>query len=99
MKNTTKKLKKVLSIALCLAFVMSYIPLTALGAEGVGYINENGGKSYVAQYTEVTSALTSWSNGWYVVTDEVTVDGRVNVSGSVNLILTDGAGDVLLSQK
>ena len=91
MKNTTKKLKKVLSIALCLAFVMSYIPLTALGAEGVGYINENGGKSYVAQYTEVTSALTSWSNGWYVVTDEVTVDGRVNVSGSANLILTDGA--------
>lgn len=95
MKNTSKKMKKVLSIALCLAFVMSYIPLasiTALGAEGVLYLNEYGNERYyTGEYTQVTSDLTSWANGWYVVNGEVTVEGRIGVSGTVNLILTDGA--------
>ncbi len=95
MRTTNQKLRKVLSIALCLAFVMSYIPLasiTALGAESVLYLNEYGNESYyTGEYTQVTSGLTSWANGWYVVKGEVTVEGRIGVSGTVNLILTDGA--------
>ncbi len=92
---TNKNLRKVLSIIICLALVMSYVPMagiTAFGADGVSYIDENGvKKTYTGAYTEVTSALTSWSNGWYVVNGAVTIGSRITVSGTVNLILADGA--------
>ena len=43
-------------------------------------------------YTVVASNTTSWTNGnWYVVAEDVTVGSRVGVSGTVNLILADGA--------
>ncbi|MDD6000760.1 MAG: MBG domain-containing protein, partial [Bacteroidales bacterium] len=41
--------------------------------------------------TAVTSTMTSWSNGWYVVYDDVTIDDRISVSGTVHLILCNGA--------
>ena len=96
MKNTThKNIRKILSVVLCLCLVMSYVPimsLTALGADGVAYINENGNSTtYTGAYTEVTGELTTWSNGWYVVKGDVTVAKRITVSGTVNLILADGA--------
>ncbi len=96
MKNSThKNIRKILSIAICLCLVVSYVPimsLTALGADGVAYINENGNfTTYTGAYTEVTSGLTAWSDGWYVVKGDVTVAERITVSGTVNLILADGA--------
>ncbi|OZG57701.1 hypothetical protein BMYO_1841 [Bifidobacterium myosotis] len=42
-------------------------------------------------YTTVTSSTRTWSNGWYVAEGNVTIDDRVTVSGSVHLILKDGA--------
>ena len=39
----------------------------------------------------VDSTATRWENDWYVVTGSVWIDSRVYVSGSVNLILTNGA--------
>ena len=96
MKNSThKNIRKILSVVLCLCLVMSYVPLmslTALGADVVTYINENGNSTtYTGAYTEVTSGLTTWSDGWYVVKGDVTVAERITVSGTVNLILADGA--------
>ncbi len=92
MKNSTRNIRKILSIALCLALVLSCVPVMALGADGVSYINENGEQqTYTGAYTEVTSDLTSWSNGWFVVSGAVTIESRITVSGTVNLILTDGA--------
>ena len=44
----------------------------------------------MGDYTSVTSADTSWSDGWYVVSGEVTISSRVAVSGDVHLILEDG---------
>ncbi len=42
-------------------------------------------------YTAVESDVISWTNGiWYVVTEDVTIDSRVSVSGTVNLIIRDG---------
>ncbi len=41
-------------------------------------------------WTDVTSYETDWSEGWYVVTGEVTIFPRINVSGDVHLILADG---------
>ncbi|MBQ9493211.1 MAG: InlB B-repeat-containing protein, partial [Oscillibacter sp.] len=43
------------------------------------------------EYTPVTSGLTAWNAGWYVVNSNVTISERVNVTGTVNLILCDGA--------
>ena len=42
-------------------------------------------------YTLVTSGLTAWGAGWYVVNSNVTISDRVTVTGEVNLILCDGA--------
>ena len=90
--KTNKTLKKILSLALCLALVLSCVPVMALGADGVSYINENGEQqTYTGAYTEVTSDLTTWSNGWYVVKGDVKVSTYITVSGTVNLILTDNS--------
>ena len=40
--------------------------------------------------TTVTSSTTNWSNGWYVVSEDVTIADRISVSGTVNLILCNG---------
>ncbi|MEE3334210.1 MAG: MBG domain-containing protein [Ruminococcus sp.] len=45
----------------------------------------------VTDFTVVASDTTAWNTGWYVVRDEVTVSGRIIVSGTVNLILCDNA--------
>ena len=44
----------------------------------------------ITEYTEVTSDTTTWSDGWYVVSGNVTINTRITVSGTVHLILTDG---------
>jgi len=41
--------------------------------------------------TTVTSGMTSWEAGTYVVSGNVTIDGAVSCSGDINLILKDGA--------
>ena len=39
------------------------------------------------EYTVVKDSTTSWTDGWYVVNSNVTISSRINVSGTVNLIL------------
>ena len=41
-------------------------------------------------YTSVTSDMTSMSSGLYVVDDDVTISDRIEVTGTVGLILCDG---------
>ena len=43
-----------------------------------------------SSYTTVTDGTTTMSNGWYVVSNDVTVLDRITVTGTVNLILCDG---------
>ncbi len=58
----------------------------------ISYLDENGTKkSTSGTVTVIDSNSTSWSNGWYVVQGNVTISSCVTVSGSVNLILADGA--------
>ena len=42
------------------------------------------------EYTKVTSSTVTWSDGTYVVDDDVTISGNIKVSGNVNLIICDG---------
>ncbi len=86
-----KTLKKTLSIIIAILMIATTMPL-AFAANGVSYIDENGKhQTYTGAYTEVKSDLTSWSNGWYVVNGAVTIESRITVSGTVNLVLADGA--------
>ena len=44
-----------------------------------------------ATYTSVTSGMsTTWSAGWYVVNTNVEIGSRIEISGTVRLILCDG---------
>jgi len=43
-----------------------------------------------AHYSLVSRSVTSWSEGWRVVAEDIEMEGRVSVSGNVNLILCDG---------
>lgn len=74
------------------------LPVSTLGTDPEGttidpvtYLDEKKEAQTRTDYTVVTSSVTDWSNGWYVVTGTVTLDDRVEVSDSVNLILADGA--------
>ena len=58
-------------------------------AKQVTYLDENGNQN-TATATQVTSSDTQWQSGWYVVDSNVTIDERVAVEGSVQLILADG---------
>lgn len=62
------------------------------GIPAVTYLDDNGDELTLTDaYTTVTSGITSWSDGWYVVDGGVTIDSRVTVTGDVKLILKDGA--------
>ena len=47
----------------------------------------------INKYTEINddNIPTTWTEGWYVVTGNVTISDVVTVSGAVSLILTDGS--------
>ncbi len=69
------------------------------GKVGVGYVNRywdsqaNSVVSEMAFVLEpeiVTDSTSKLSSGWYVVESDVSISGRVTVSGTVNLILADG---------
>ncbi|MBM6896688.1 hypothetical protein H9X86_04785 [Pseudoflavonifractor capillosus] len=48
---------------------------------------------YIDTYTVINSEIpqTAWTDGWYVVDGEVTIDSRVTITGDVKLILKNGA--------
>ena len=57
--------------------------------EPVAYVDENNGSQSCNDYSYVRSTDTSWT-GWVVASQNLTLDRRVTVSGTVNLILMDG---------
>ncbi|MBR0509326.1 MAG: right-handed parallel beta-helix repeat-containing protein [Clostridia bacterium] len=59
----------------------------------VSYVNAQGeAQEPIADYTTLDKSVTEWTNGWYVLKNDVTYPGRIAVKGdNVNLILCDGA--------
>lgn len=55
------------------------------------YIDENGEEQICAVALSVKADDTVWSNGWYIVQGEITLENRPEVQGEVHLILADGA--------
>ena len=58
----------------------------------VKYLDGNGTLTTLdADATTMTSTTTSWTGGWYMLYDDVTISDRISVSGTVNLIIANGA--------
>ncbi|SDW37237.1 hypothetical protein SAMN05216391_106100 [Lachnospiraceae bacterium KHCPX20] len=51
---------------------------------------EKTGSNACTEYTTVTDSTTEWSDGWYVVSETVTISSRITVTGTAHLILCDG---------
>lgn len=67
---------------------------TIVPAEGlVKYIDADGSLKGCLDYTtaQAGSSNVTWTGGWYVVSDNITVSGKILISGTVNLIICDGA--------
>lgn len=58
--------------------------------EDVAYVNAAGESMGTQRSVPITAAATTWSNGWYAVNGNVSINSRVQVVGTVNLILRDG---------
>ena len=98
----TSKLKRLLTLILTLAMTLSLASTVVWAIEptdtSVTYFIASWNGSQVdytsastTDYTTVTDQTTGWKNGTYVVNSSVVVDSRITVSGTVNLILCDGA--------
>ena len=86
--------KKAVCAALALFAALVWLPAAAF-AESVQYLGEDG-KTYTQENaTPVSQSDTEWGKAggetWYVAKDTVEITGRVKVTGSVHLILANGA--------
>lgn len=90
--------RKSCAAILCGALVCAMLPSMgfAEGADTSYFCDENGVRCDIPQEMVVTeNGSTAWNGGdgdvWYVVTKNVEIGERVEVSGTVNLVLCDGA--------
>lgn len=92
-------MKRFFASLLTCAFLLGLLPTAALAADDVPYLDRHWDESTkqvitedktVSPPTAVAAGTTNWSNRWYVVNSNVTISGRVTVSGDVHLILADG---------
>ena len=81
MKTTMKKL-----VFAALAAVTLFV-LPTRGATSVPYVDEHGANMGSASCTVIASGTKTLSTGWYAVTSNTSNSNRVEVTGSVNLIL------------
>lgn len=67
------------------------------GSKKINYLGYNEERkcleqtTYIGPCTQVTTAKTQWKDGWYYVKGELNITKRATVSGTVHLILCDGA--------
>ena len=69
---------------------------TATYADNIPYlVCDSNGQNWKTETCEsanvVTESNTEWSNGWYVVQEDVTIVSRITVNGDVHLILADNS--------
>lgn len=57
--------------------------------ETAKYLDENGEEQTSGGVTVVDESTTVWTNGWYFVNSDVTINERIVVNGDVKLILGD----------
>ena len=95
--------KRIVSLLLAVVMTVSMIPFSAIpafadepsGTEPAGgsvsYIGQDGDTDSVDDYVLIDEDTCLWESGTYVAAGDVTLSGFVTVSGTVDLILSDGA--------
>ncbi|MGN0671447.1 MAG: hypothetical protein ACI4KE_02330, partial [Anaerovoracaceae bacterium] len=90
------KTKKILSILLSVCVILAFMPQMAFAdtVASITYLDASGAQKTCDNATPVTEDDTTWGTDgqttWYVAQGYVTIESRVTVSGTVNLILKDG---------
>lgn len=91
-----KSIKRVLSMVLGTAMLLSLIPATVLADDplpSVRYVDSNGQYQTCSSYSVVDATDNEWETGWYVVesndTKKVGFQDRIEINGDVKLILND----------
>jgi len=74
----------------------SSVTINPVLRQGVKFINEKGKEDICRYYDTIGGGTTTWSggglaDGWYLITGNVTISGRVNVTCDAHLIVADGA--------
>lgn len=83
--------KRLAALFVALMLIVGMVPMTVFAQSSITYLDENGESQTLSDtYTSVTASDTTWSEGWYVVEGDVTIDSHVTVTGDVKLILKDG---------
>ena len=89
-----KKLMIILWAAVMILGAATLLPDATAHAETVylSYVNATGDAMAAQKCEKVNNYDTAWSDGWYaVVTNNTVIVNTVTVTGTVNLILPDGA--------
>ena len=86
--------KRIMSALLAVGMVFTLLPTAVWAEDGIPYLDwDNDQKKLVGNTcesaTKVESGITAWENGWYVVSESVTISDRITVTGEVYLILAD----------
>lgn len=89
-----KKRLFALLLALVMALGLTVTAWAEARIETIPYLDENGVlQTKISTDCEIINNLnvpTSWDEGWYVVKGDKTIDGNLNMTDKVHLILTDG---------
>ena len=67
------------------------VNIIAVFKSAIPYVDAEGNDMPPVIAQPINSGSTEWSEEWYYVAGEVTINDRVTVKGDVNLILCDGA--------
>lgn len=90
-----KKRLFALLLALVMALGLTVTAWAEARIETIPYLDENGVlQTKISTDCEIINNLnvpTSWDEGWYVVKGDKTIDGNLNMTGNVHLILKDGS--------
>ena len=100
-KLSSRRIKKLGVLFFTAVFVFTvFVMAVPVSAEGstiqVSYVNRYWNGEKVVSSTEkancsvITANTTDLQNGWYVVDSDLTIKCRIEVSGTVNLVLRDG---------
>ncbi len=85
--------QRILSVLLAIVMVVSVLPVGAVpvAAAEFSYVNENNTVETADNCMVITQDSRRLSSGWYIVDSDVTISSRLEIGGTVNLILADGA--------
>ena len=91
-----KGFKALAAAVLSISLLIGLVPTTVFaGAEDYRYVDKNGDDYALPEDATVLESVsnTGLTSGWYVITDDTVVNGRLNINGDVTLVLAT-TGDI-----